>query len=135
MSASRKGSTRHRTRSRNGHPSRSIEFLIVVVVVLILLLISVPSYLSFTSRAHSAAAKSNLSSAIPAVDAYYLLHRSSWLGLDLQWLEDFAPGVEVNDPGKTPSKQAATTYCVSATVGGKTWYKGGPDAPLTTRPC
>ena len=135
MSVSRQGSTRHRSRHRSGHPSRSIELLIVVVFVLILLLIAVPSYLGFVSRANSAAARSNLRAAVPAVEAYYLLTNSTWVGLDLQWLEDFAPGVEVNDPGATPSKQTSTTYCVSATVGGKTWYKAGPDAPITTQSC
>lgn len=133
MSVSRTGSTRHR--HRRGPPSRSIELLIVIVVVLILLLITVPSYLAFVSRANSAAAKSNLSSAIPAVEAYYLLTNSSYAGLDLHWLQTFDPGVKVNDPAVTPSKQTATTYCVSATVGGKTWYKAGPDTPLTTVAC
>ena len=135
MSVSRQGSARHRSRHGSGLPSRSIELLIVVVVVLILLLIAVPTYLGFTSRANSAAAKANLRSAVPAVEAYYLLTNGTWVGLDLQWLQDFAPGVKVNDPGATPSKQTATTYCVSATVGGKTWYKGGPAAPITTRSC
>ncbi len=133
MSVSRKGSTRHR--HRHGLPSRSIELLIVIVIVLILLLIAVPSYLGFMSRANSAAAQANLRSAIPAVEAYFLLTNSSYVGLDLHWLQTYEPGLKLNDPAATPSKQTATTYCVSSTVGGETWYKAGPGAPITTAAC
>jgi type IV pilus assembly protein PilA len=131
MSVSRKGSTRH----RHGLSSRSIEFLIVLIIVLILLLIAVPSYLGFMNRANSAAAQANVRSAIPAVEAYFLLTNSSYVGLDQHWLQTYDPGVKLNDPAATPSKQTATTYCVSSTVGGKTWYKAGPGAPITTVAC
>lgn len=133
MSVSRKGSTPRS--QKQVLPSRSIEFLIVIVVVVILLLIAVPTYLGFVSRANSAAARANLSSAVPAVEAYSLLTYNTYVGLDLHWLQTFDPRVKINDPGATPSKQTATTYCVSATVGGKTWYKAGPEAPITTAPC
>jgi type IV pilus assembly protein PilA len=133
MSGSRKGSARHG--QRHGLSSISMELMIVIVIVLILLLIAVPSYLGFMSRANSATAQANLRSAIPAVEAYYLLANSSYVGLDLTWLRTFSPGVELNDPGATPAKQTATTYCVSASVGGETWYKAGPTAPLTTSAC
>ena len=133
MAVSRKGSARH----GNGHalPSRSIEFLIVIIIVLILLLVAVPSYLSFMNRANSAAAQANVRSATPAVEAYFLLTNSSYVGLDLHWLQAFDSGVKLNDPAVTPLKQTATTYCVSSTVGGKTWYKAGPEAPITTVAC
>jgi len=107
----------------------------VVGVVLVLLLIAVPTYLGFVSRAHSAAAKANLASAVPAVEAYFVLTNNTYAGLDLRWLETYAPGVKLDDPGANPTKQTATSYCVSATVGGKTWFKAGPAAPLTTVPC
>ena len=109
--------------------------MIVLVVVLILLLIAVPSYLGFVRRANSAAAQANLRSAIPAVEAYFMLTHGSYAGLDLHWLQTFDPGLELDDPGAAPLKQTATSYCVSATVGGTTWYKAGPDAPITTDPC
>ncbi len=133
MSISRQGSTRHR--HRHGLPSRSIEFLIVLVVVLVLLLIAAPSYLSFRNRANSTAAQANLRSAIPAVEAFFLLTNSSYVGLDLHWLQAYDPGVKLNDPAATPSKQTATTYCVSATVGGSTWYMAGPGGSITTVAC
>jgi type IV pilus assembly protein PilA len=131
MSVSRRGATRH----GYGLPSRSIEFLIVFVIVLILLLIAAPTYLGFRNRANSAAAQANVRLAIPAVEAYFLLTNSSFAGLDLHWLKSYEPGVTLNDPAATPSKQTATTYCVSSTVGGKTWYKAGPEGPITTVAC
>ena len=133
MSASRRSSLRHQ--HRHSLPSRSIELLIVIVIVLILLLLAVPTYFGFVSRANSTAARANVRSAVPAVEAYFLLHNSSFAGLDLHWLQTFDPGVKLNDPAATPSKQTATTYCVSSTVGGKTWYQAGPGAPVTAAAC
>ena len=133
MSVSHKGSARHSR--RQGLPSRSTELLIVVVIILILLLIAAPTYLSFVNRANSTAAQANVRSATPAVEAYFVLTNNTYVGLDLHWLQTFAPGVKLNDPAATSSKQTATTYCVSSTVGGKTWYKAGPGAPITTVAC
>jgi Tfp pilus assembly protein PilE len=124
-----------RVSHRRGLPSTPLEFGIVIVVALILLAIAVPSYLSFVDSANSRAAQANLRSAVPAVEAYALLANGSYVGLDLHWLQGFDPGVKLNDPGATPAKQTATTYCVSATVGGKTWYKAGPRAPITAVAC
>lgn len=133
MSVARKGSTRQR--HQRGLPSVSIELAIVLVIVLILMLIALSSYLAFKGRANSAAARANVRSAVPAVEAYYLLTNNSYVGLDLHWLETYAPSVKLNDPAASAWKQTATTYCVSSTVGGKTWYKAGPGAPITTAPC
>ena len=89
-------------RHRPSLPSRSVELLIVIVIVLILLFLAVPSYLGFVSRANTSAARANVRSAIPAVEAYFLLHDGSYAGLDLSWLETFDPGVELNDPARLP---------------------------------
>jgi len=64
MSASRSRAIPHRYRHRPSFPARSFEFLIVLVIVLILLLLAVPTYLGFMSRADSAAARTNLRSAL-----------------------------------------------------------------------
>jgi Tfp pilus assembly protein PilE len=132
MSISHKATTR---RQRHGVPFMSYEVAIAITVVLTLLLVAVPSYYSFVGRAHSAAARANVREAVPAVEAYFLLANNSYVGLDLTWLKGFDPNVKLDDPGATPAKQTATTYCVSSTVGGKSWYKGGPEAPITTTPC
>jgi Tfp pilus assembly protein PilE len=107
----------------------------VIAIVVIVLLIAVPTYLGVVEKAHSTAAQVNLRAAIPDVEAYYQLTGNTYVGLDLQWLRGYDPGVDVNDPGLTPEKQTATSYCVSATVSGKTWYKAGPGAPITNVAC
>jgi len=132
MTASRKRSATHRR--RHGLPA-AYESVIVLIVILTLLAIAVPAYLGFKARADSAAARANVRSAIPSIEAYFALTTSSYVGLNLAWLRQFDPGVKLNDPAADPAKQTATSYCVSATVGGKTWYKAGPKAALSKDPC
>jgi Tfp pilus assembly protein PilE len=123
-----------RSRRHLGLPYGS-ESLIVFCIVGALILIAVPTYLGIRNSANSAAARSNLRAAIPDVEAYYALTNSSYAGLSLHWLHDYDPNVQVDDPAANPEKQTATSYCVSATVGGKTWYKAGPAAPISATPC
>jgi hypothetical protein len=105
------------------------------MVVLGLLAIAVPTYLSFKAHADDAAARANIRAAIPSIEAYYALTNNSYVGLNLAWLRQFDPGVKLNDPADASAKQTATSYCVSASVGGKTWYKAGPKGSITSNPC
>jgi Tfp pilus assembly protein PilE len=111
------------------------ETALAVIIVLSLLAMAVPAYLGFKARADSAAARAHVRSAIPAIEAYFALTNDSYVGLNLAWLRQFDPSVQLNDPARSPGKQTATSYCVSATVGGKTWYKAGPKAPITRDTC
>jgi prepilin-type N-terminal cleavage/methylation domain-containing protein len=47
-----------------------IELLVVLIIIGILLAIAIPSYLSFTGRAHKTAAQSNVRNALPSIQAY-----------------------------------------------------------------
>jgi len=132
MTASRKRSATHQR--PHGLPT-GYGAAIVLIIVLALLAIAVPAYMGFKARADSAAARANVRAAIPSIEAYFALTNSSYVGLNLAWLRQFDPGVKLNDPAADPAKQTANSYCVSATVGGKTWYKAGPKAPIATDPC
>jgi type IV pilus assembly protein PilA len=117
-----------------------IELLIVLVIIGILLAIAVPSYLGFKDRANNTAAQANVRSSIPAVEAYYA-DVGSYAGMALTTgtapattgLQGIDAGVKLNV--LVVAKQTATAYCVSSTVGSKTWYKGGPGAAITTTAC
>jgi type IV pilus assembly protein PilA len=117
-----------------------IELLIVLVIIGILLAIAVPSYLGFKDRANNTAAQANVRAAVPAVEAYYA-DVGSYAGMDLAsgtapdtaGLKGIDAGIKLD--ALTAAKQTATSYCISSTVGGKTWYKGGPGAAISTTAC
>ena len=107
-----------------------IELLIVLVIIGILLAIAVPSYLGFKDRANNTAASANVRSGIPAVETWYADH-STYLGMTVPGLQLIDAGVKITDIGTVSD----TTYCVEATVGGKTWKKAGPAADVTSGAC
>ena len=117
-----------------------IELLIVLVIIGILLAIAVPSYLGFKDRANNTAAQANVRAAVPAVEAYYAdvgtyagMELASGTAPDAGGLKGIDAGIKLN--ALTAAKQTATAYCISSTVGNKTWYKGGPGAAITTTAC
>jgi type IV pilus assembly protein PilA len=112
-----------------------IELLVVIIIIGILLAIAVPSYLGFRDRANNNAAKANLRAALPAAEAYYADAVAdgggggSYVGLTPAKLEAIDSGVS---PTLTVASAAATTYCLTDTVGGKTWSVKGPGASTTS---
>ena len=109
-----------------------IELLVVIIILGILLAIAVPSYLSFRDRANNSAAKANVRSAIPAVEAYNADNSKGYSGMDLTDLKSYDQGVK-----NITIQGAANTvsYCIKSTVGTKSWYKKGPGGDITTGVC
>ena len=104
-----------------------IELLVVIIIIGILLAIAVPSYLGFRDRANNNAAKANLRASIPSAEAYYA---------DFGTYETMTkPLMIAIDSGisdsLTVATVAATTYCLTDTVGGKVWSVRGPGASFT----
>ena len=120
-----------------------IELLVVIVILGILVAIAVPAYLSFRGNAETAAAESNVRSAIPAAEAYYQANNGTatdadssatttlYAGMDLAGLQKQAPGV---DSGLVVSVSTDfKSYCLQDTNGGSTYhYVGGADAATVT---
>jgi type IV pilus assembly protein PilA len=106
-----------------------IELLVVIIIIGILLAIAVPSYLGFRDRAANNAAKANLRAALPAAEAYFADDAASgggagsYVGLTPAKLKAIDSGVSSS---LTVASAAATTYCLTDTVSGKTWSVKGP---------
>ena len=116
-----------------------IELLVVIIILGILLAIAIPSYLSFKNRANKAAAKADVRSSIPAVEAYSAdadtraaPNNAGYVGMTLATLQAIDAGVKNITIVGTPT---ATTYCVTSTVGGYSFMKNGPAADIVTGNC
>ena len=109
-----------------------IELLVVIIILGILLAIAVPSYLSFRDRANNSAARANVRAAIPAVEAYNADNSKGYSGMTLSKLQAYDQGVKNIVILGTPNQ---LSYCISSTVGTKSWYKQGPGADIVTAAC
>jgi type IV pilus assembly protein PilA len=108
-----------------------IELLVVIIIIGILLAIAIPSYLSFRSRAEVSAAKANVRSSIPGVEAFYADH-NTYSGLHLTKLQlSYDAGIK----NISVVRAAPASYCVQSTVGQAVWKKGGPSADITVNAC
>jgi type IV pilus assembly protein PilA len=107
-----------------------IELLVVIIIIGILIAIAVPSYLGFKDRANKAAAQANVRASIPSVETYFADH-DTYAGMDRTALAKYDAGIKVSvQAGATTS-----TYCVYTTVGGFTYRKSGPAAPIASGAC
>jgi type IV pilus assembly protein PilA len=109
-----------------------IELLVVIIILGILLAIAVPSYLSFRDRANNSAAKANVRSAIPAVEAYNADNSKGYSGMTMAKLTAYDQGVKNITIVGTPN---TVSYCLTSQVGTKSWYKRGPGGDITTTAC
>ncbi len=91
----------------------------------ILVAIAVPAYLSFTSKAHGAAALSNVRSAVPAAEGFYQDHADVYTGLSGAALQVEAPGIP--STVKAGPNAAGNGYCVQDLEpdGSEAYYTGG----------
>jgi len=129
-----------------------IELLVVIVIIGILLAIAVPSYLGFRDRAATSAAKSNVRSAVPAMEAYYsdygnyafntLANGSPAPGTGAAQvqasLKSYDQGMKfgTTNQGITIAVTSPfATYCVSAQgKNGEYWKKSGPASDIVGPP-
>lgn len=101
-----------------------IELLVVIVIIGILLAIAVPSYLGFKDRANNRAAQADIRAAIPSVEAFYA-DNGTYVGLTTTKLKAIDSGLA---SAIVLGTLAANSYCLGATVGGKSWSVNGPGA-------
>ncbi len=108
-----------------------LELLAVMVITGVLIAVAVASFASGRVRANDAAAKSNIGVAVPAFQAYYL-DNGTYTRMTVATLQrTYSRGIR----NITIVSVSATTYCVRSTVGGRSWYKAGPNGRITTTRC
>jgi prepilin-type N-terminal cleavage/methylation domain-containing protein len=112
-----------------------IELLVVIVILGILVAIAIPAYLSFTKSAHTAAAESNVRSAVPAAESWYqdsannAVPNSYNLISSTNLLKE-APGLAGNV--KAGAFNSDNAYCIEDTENGQTFHYVGGDPGTTT---
>ena len=107
-----------------------IELLVVIVIIGILLAIAVPSYLGFKDRANNRAAEADIRAAVPSIEAYYA-DKGFYTSITTTYIKasiDSGLSSAVTIPSA-----GASSYCVAASVGGKTWSLTGPGATKWTK--
>ncbi len=97
----------------------------MLVIIGVLLAVAVPSYLGLRGRAGDSAAKANLRAAMPAAEAYYS-DNLTYVGMDTASLQGIDGGLS-RSLGVVSA--GARAYCLTDTVGGRTWSVYGPGAP------
>jgi prepilin-type N-terminal cleavage/methylation domain-containing protein len=121
-----------------------VELLLVLTIIGILLAIAVPAYLALTGRANQTAAKEDVRTALPAVEAYYAdcgkyadaaaAECSDGIAhtFDAAGLKKYAPGLNVL---VVKSVGAGTGYCIGTSVGGTTASSTGPGGAIAATAC
>jgi type IV pilus assembly protein PilA len=113
---------RKRLRSEKGFTL--IELLVVMIILAILTAIAVPSYLSFRDRANNSAAGADVRAIIPSVESYFA-DNGTYTGMSVTGLQA-SYDQAIQTTVYSLSGLSGTSYCISATVNGKTYRKVGP---------
>jgi prepilin-type N-terminal cleavage/methylation domain-containing protein len=120
------------------------ELVITVLIIGILTGIAVSSYIYTRESAEEVAAKTNLRSATPAIEAWSddnhgnafdvdgLAATRGYEGMTLALLRaNYGQGIGGVDVPAAGFLLTPGDYCISSTVGTYTFFKHGPDGPLT----
>ena len=108
-----------------------VELLVVVIILATLAAIAAAFQLGARERASDATARSNIRTAVPAIEAYRT-ENGRYTGMTAADLRSqYSHGIQ----GISVVSATGASYCVSAVAGGRAWYKAGPGGTITTTAC
>jgi general secretion pathway protein G len=108
-----------------------VELLVVMVIIAILVSFALAMHYGARERASDATAKSNIRTAVPAIEAYRG-ENDGYVGMTLASLKStYSPGIG----NVVVQWSVQDDYCVSSTVGGRSWWKQGPAGEITATAC
>lgn len=108
-----------------------IELLVVMIIMAILVSAGLAFHFGARDRASDATAKSNIRTAVPAIEAYRG-DNQGYDGMTVPGLKAaYSPGIG----NITVEWTAVDDYCVSSTLNGRTWFKQGPAGTITMTSC
>jgi Tfp pilus assembly protein PilE len=110
----------------------TVEAFVLAVMTAILVAIAVPSYITMRNRDSDSAARAELRQAADAAEAYRAEH-GSYAGLTPAALGRI--DVDLGSSGYRVKTAAARTYCLQATVHGRTWHLVAPSGELQRGSC
>jgi prepilin-type N-terminal cleavage/methylation domain-containing protein len=118
-----------RVRSEQGFTL--VELVVVMVIIAILVSIAAVFHYGARERSSDAAARSNIRTAVPAIEAYRS-ETGGYGGMTLAGLKStYSPGIgDIVVEWSTDED-----YCVSNTLNGRTWWKQGPAGQITMTSC
>jgi general secretion pathway protein G len=108
-----------------------IELLVVMIIMAILVAAGLAFHFGARERASDATAKSNIRTAVPAIEAFRG-DNQGYDGMTVAGLKAvYSPGIG----NIVVEWTAPDDYCVSSTVSGRSWWKRGPAGAITTTSC
>jgi type II secretory pathway pseudopilin PulG len=121
-----------------------LELLLISTIIATLVAIAVPSFLAWEARANEAAAKEDVRTAVPAVEAYQADCGTYANAAAAECVDGVAhtfdvSGLKTYDPAVTlrsvQSVGDGSGYCIDMSVGGKVASITGPGGTVTSSAC
>jgi general secretion pathway protein G len=108
-----------------------IELLVVMIIMAILISVGLAFHFGARERASDATARSNIRTAVAAIEAYRG-DNQAYTGMTLAALKaTYSPGIG----NIVVAWTAVDDYCVSSSVGDRTWWKQGPAGQISMTAC